>query len=301
VFYVAATRAKKHLILSGVCTPDDAGQPKIRTDSPLAWLMQHYRPEPMPYDAPLVFPDPELRVELHQDFPAPAQQPVKPLGIPPALSFAPEPAPYTFVYPSQLVREAELPPEPASEPEATPDAMETKGIAASEDFFARLRGEVIHRLLETASLGDPLPDMGGVAAALRQGGLDPDTAAQTAPEMLAEAAACLADPFLAGLLSPDLPEAKSEWRLEDAPGDGLIRRGQLDRLVYDGKDWWLVDYKTSRPPDGEDWESFTKGEAEKYRPQLLAYREMIAKARGLAPETIKLVIYFTARCHAVEV
>ncbi len=301
LFYVAATRAKKHLFLSAACTPDDAGQPKPPSDSPLAWLMQHYRPEPMPYDELLVLPNPELCLELHRDFPAPERQPDKPLVIPPALSFMPEPTPYAFIFPSQLAPEAEPAPEPAAEPETAPAAMETKGSAPSEDFFARLRGEVIHRLLETASWGDPLPDAAGVAAALRQGGLDPEAAAAAAPEMLAEAQACLADPFLAQLISPNLTEGKSEWRLEDSPADGLIRRGQVDRLAYDGQAWWLVDYKTSRPGDGGDWESFMAGEAEKYRPQLLAYREMLAKARGLAPEAIKAIIYFTARCQAVGV
>lgn len=300
VFYVAATRAREHLILSGVCAPDDSGRPKAPPHSPLAWLWQHYQPEGRSDDAPLVLPNPELHLELHQDFSAPERLPVKAQELPAVLSFAPEPAPYALIYPSQLGREAG-PPELARQTEDAVAVLETAGKAPAEDDFARLRGEVIHRLLETASLGEPWPDARGVAAALRQGGLDPDGAAKAAPEMLAEAQACRADPFLARLLSPDLPEAKSEWRLEDTPGHGLIRRGQIDRLVYDGRDWWLVDYKTSRPTNGGDWESFMAGEAEKYRPQLLAYREMIAKAQGLTTEKIKAVIYFTACRRAVEV
>ncbi len=55
----------------------------------------------------------------------------------------------------------------------------------------------------------------------------------------------------------------------------------IDRLAFDGKYWWLLDFKTSRPAAGEDWEAFTTRETEKYRPQLLAYREMAAKAREL--------------------
>jgi ATP-dependent helicase/nuclease subunit A len=301
VFYVAATRAKKHLLLSGVCPSNETGQPKPPPDSPLAWLLQHYQPEGLFYGESSILPDPELHVELWQDFPAAAQQPARPVKIPPILSFTPEPPPYAFVYPSQLIQEVEPPDKPTLALETIPAPLEAAGTTASEDVFPRLRGEVIHRLLETASFGDPLPEASGVAAALRQGGLDPERAAAAAPEILAEAADCLADPFLARLLSPDLPEAKSEWLLEDAPADGLIRRGQIDRLVYDGQDWWLVDYKTSRPSDGGDWESFTAGEVEKYRPQLLAYRDMIAKARGLAPETIKAVIYFTAHRQAVNV
>ena len=49
----------------------------------------------------------------------------------------------------------------------------------------------------------------------------------------------------------------------------------------------------------KDWENFIARETEKYRPQLLAYREMTAKAKGLRPEEIRLAIYFTA-CRKVE-
>lgn len=292
VFYVAATRARKRLTLSGVGAADGEGHPKPPTDSPLAWLLKHYGSGAPADSGSFLLSGPDIHVEVFQDFPAPARQQSTRMEIPPALSFAPEPAPYALTYPSQLAQGAAEPTDSGGEPgRAFP----------SEDLFARLRGEVIHRLLETASYGDPLPDVGGVAAALRQGGLAPESAAQAAPEILAEAQACLADPFLARLISPDLPEGRSEWRLEDSPGDGLIRRGQMDRLVNDGKYWWLVDYKTSRPADGGDWESFMAAEAEKYRPQLLAYRDMTAKARGIPREAIKGIIYFTACRQAVEV
>jgi len=59
--------------------------------------------------------------------------------------------------------------------------------------------------------------------------------------------------------------------------------GVIDRLAFDGNDWWLLDYKSSRPAPGEDWETFITQETAKYRPQLLAYREMAAKARKLNP------------------
>jgi ATP-dependent exoDNAse (exonuclease V) beta subunit len=76
----------------------------------------------------------------------------------------------------------------------------------------------------------------------------------------------------------------------------------IDLLAFDGKDWWLLDFKTSRPAPGEDWEAFITRETEKYRPQLLAYREMAARAREIEPpETIRLGIYFTAGRKVVEV
>ena len=62
-----------------------------------------------------------------------------------------------------------------------------------------------------------------------------------------------------------------------------------------------MDFKSSRPAAGEDWEAFITQETEKYRPQLLAYREMAAKAKGLAsPEDIRVGIYFTACRRVVE-
>ena len=105
----------------------------------------------------------------------------------------------------------------------------------------------------------------------------------------------------ASRLDPSLPGAVSEWLLEDLAAPDALRRGQIDRLVFDGQDWWLLDYKSSRPEDPAAWEDFINREAAKYRPQLLAYREMAARARGLRLEEIRLTIYFTACRRAVEV
>jgi len=69
-------------------------------------------------------------------------------------------------------------------------------------------------------------------------------------------------------------------------------------LAFDGRDWWLVDFKTSRPPAGGDWDAFLVQEKEKYRPQLQAYRDMVAAARDLSPEAIRPALYFTA-CHKI--
>jgi ATP-dependent exoDNAse (exonuclease V) beta subunit len=55
----------------------------------------------------------------------------------------------------------------------------------------------------------------------------------------------------------------------------------------------VVDYKTSRPEQEEDWEVFIRAETEKYRPQLLAYRQMAARIKGITPEAVRLALYFT--------
>jgi ATP-dependent exoDNAse (exonuclease V) beta subunit len=138
-----------------------------------------------------------------------------------------------------------------------------------------------------------------VAAALVGLGVSRETAHIQAPEILAEVAACLADPLLKNLLAPK--STVTEWGLEDQPAPGIIRRGRLDLLAFGGRDFWLVDFKSSRPQPGESWEDFLAHEQEKYRPQLMAYQEMTARIKGLSsPEDIRLALYFTACQKMVE-
>jgi len=277
VFYVAVTRARRRLVLSAVIKQDKKEKFAPPGDSPLGWLWQHYSsPAPSP-GAALTWPEPDLRVELVFQVPAPPPSPQETWDLPQCLDFQPEALPYRLEFPSQLVERPE-------------SAARYSGGPA--DDTPRVRGEVTHRLMETLSKREALPPPAAVAAALRQGGITGEAAALLAPEILAEVAACQQEPFLAGLLAAAAPPV-SEWLVEAEAGPGLIRRGQIDLLAFDGKAWWLLDYKTSRPEPGGDWQDFLRGETEKYRPQLLAYREMAAKAKGLRPEEIRLALYFT--------
>jgi ATP-dependent exoDNAse (exonuclease V) beta subunit len=279
VFYVAITRAGQRLVLSGVIKNSKKGKWAPPKESPLGWLWRHYEPPELTPRTPMAWPDPELQVELFTEVPAPAPGVRESLDLPPPWVFPREAAPYLLQFPSKLAGE---------------------GGAAAAVFggetaaTGRLRGDLVHRLLQTLSQGGGLPPAESVAAALRREGMAPEAAALLAREILPEVAACRDDAFLGPLLTLQPPAGVSEWLLEDQPSPGVIRRGKLDRLALRGKDWWLLDYKTSRPEHEKDWEDFMRQEAEKYRPQLLAYREMVAKARGLAPEAIRLALYFTA-------
>jgi len=73
-----------------------------------------------------------------------------------------------------------------------------------------------------------------------------------------------------------------------------VRSGIIDRIVFDGRDWLLVDYKTTPLPEGMPMETFLQEQAVLYREQLLAYKEMLAHARSLDPSSIRLFLYFTA-------
>jgi ATP-dependent exoDNAse (exonuclease V) beta subunit len=226
-------------------------------------------------------------VEVWQDLEPGTGSPLAPFAAPAGLAFTREALPYRLEFPSRLA-----------------DASEGTGAACepddpAENLAARARGEVVHALMDRLSCGGTLPDLSGVAAALRRAGLPAASARDLAPQLLAEVRACLEDPVLRDILQRDWPTAKSEWLLEEGAA-GVVRRGQMDRVFSNGREWWIVDYKTSRPAAGADWQAFIARETEKYRPQLLAYREMAARFLGLADTAeIRLMLYFTACREAV--
>jgi ATP-dependent exoDNAse (exonuclease V) beta subunit len=319
VFYVAATRARRGLAMSGVIKQNKNGDFTPPGESPLGWLWQHYRPGTLIPGASAVWPEPGLQVELISEIPALTPAPPEAWELPPPLDFQREALPYQLEFPSQLVEKPgaatvshqvadvganlvfalDVGRTPGSPPQKEYPFDGERVSGTNGDDTPRVRGEVTHRLMETLSKKELLPSPASVAAALRQGGVAPETAARLAPEMLAEAAACRRETFLAGLLDAETTPL-SEWLLEEHAGPGRIRRGQIDLLAFDGQSWWLMDYKTSRPAEDEDWEIFLRRETEKYRPQLLAYRQMAARIKGLAPEAIRLALYFTGCQRAVE-
>ncbi|NIQ90933.1 MAG: PD-(D/E)XK nuclease family protein, partial [Deltaproteobacteria bacterium] len=112
---------------------------------------------------------------------------------------------------------------------------------------------------------------------------------------------CLQEEFFNWLLSKGHPQAYCEWSLEDRPAENQIRTGIVDRVVFDGDTWWVVDYKTSRPAAGEKDEDFLEREVDIYRPQLLAYKEMVANYLNVDINSVRPVLYFTALQRKVEV
>lgn len=325
LFYVAVTRAKKHLYLSGVVKITANGDWDFPAESPLGWLRQHYAESELT-TGEMEWPDPILRVQVHAPPETVTEPPASPtvaadahqgdgggegeaaetVALPPALEIQPERRPYEMILPSRLAAGIEA--EKAAEEEYPPEDSPFLPLA-------RLRGDLTHRLLEGLAQGRPLPPEKAVAAALRDIIAGPEEALAWAQEILQEIQACQDDPFLAPLLAPDLPVARSEWLLEaweePASGDGgraaeasppRLFRGKIDRLVFDGREWWLLDYKTSRPGPEVTWEEFAAAEAAKYRPQMEAYRAMAAKYFDLPdPAVIKAYLYFTAAQRAVLV
>ncbi|MEJ2236627.1 MAG: PD-(D/E)XK nuclease family protein, partial [Syntrophobacterales bacterium] len=133
---------------------------------------------------------------------------------------------------------------------------------------------VTHRLMEHLGHGRPLPEPVALGAALTREGVPEIEAEALAKEILKEVQLCLQEDFFSWLLKQEHPQSYSEWSLEDRPAANKIRTGTVDRVVFDGDLWWVVDYKTSRPLDGESVANFLERECHLYRPQLHAYGEM---------------------------
>ncbi len=158
--------------------------------------------------------------------------------------------------------------------------------------FNRIRGTVTHAILSAAIRGKPLPTAKAVVRALYVEGVGQDRADKTAVEILEEAQKTLADPFIARLTA--IPAVQNEWEIEDTPGENRVRSGVIDLAALDGDTWWICDFKTSRPDNGQPLEEFVAHERELYRPQLEAYREMLAHLKDVPESRICAGIYLTA-------
>jgi ATP-dependent helicase/nuclease subunit A len=282
IFYVAVTRARRSLYLSGT-VGQRHGELSPQKDSPLWWLCSHHRLK--------LSEKQELTAENNHHLDLYLNSPVTPeivhekvtvQVLPQPLPFSPEPLPYSTLAPSQMTDWGQA------------------GSAHQEDPNARARGTVTHRIIEHISHGRLFPEPIALAAALIGQGL-PETAAKPlANEILKEIQLCQEEDFFSWLLKQDHPQAFSEWSLEDLPATDIIRAGTVDRLVFDGSDWWVVDYKTSRPVEGESVDSFLERESNLYRPQLHAYGQMVSNYFKVSLSAIRTVLYFTALQRQVE-
>ncbi len=92
--------------------------------------------------------------------------------------------------------------------------------------------------------------------------------------------------------------AHSEWRLTSyekaGGGEIVVSNASIDRSFLDESGRrWIVDYKTDRPQEGQDAETFLDERFTHHRPQLEDYARMVA-ASGTDPDgtEIRIALYF---------
>jgi ATP-dependent helicase/nuclease subunit A len=214
--------------------------------------------------------------------------------LPPAESEreAPPPAP---LIPAWLHERAPSPP-PAPEPLrpsgalGEPDPPRANSEAARPNVEARLRGRLVHRLLETLP-AVPAAERARFAERIAApDGLAPDQL----PPILAEAEAVLALPPLRRFFAPDArAEAEIVGRLAIG-GKSYAVNGRIDRLARDAAGWHLLDFKTDRS---------VPADAAAIDPaqilQLALYRRLLSE---MAPEAeITATLAYTAAAKVIPV
>lgn len=282
LYYVALTRAKKALTISGLMAKKEEEE-KAPKYSLLGYILNH--------------PGYEEHLEILKEppFPEVVKKPVESImeeELSP-LSFTPEPIPYRIILPSGLHEKGLFTEEPESLQDLSPEGV--------EEPYGKARGTIMHRIFQDLAQGKDLPSEKAVFTALIDEGVDDQSAGESAPQILKEVDACQKEAFCAFILRPDHPFAAVESALEDQVDDRTVRSGVIDRVVFDGKEWFIVDYKTTPLSEGQSIETFLQEQAALYRDQLLAYREMLAHARSIDPTLIRLFLYFTALQKEVEI
>ena len=91
-----------------------------------------------------------------------------------------------------------------------------------------------------------------------------------------------------------LSDRRIEWPAECAHERDVLYSGVIDLAARIEGKWNLVDFKTSRPLEGECTGDFLRREMEAYRPQILGYCEIWAKLTGTDPAGIDAFIFWTA-------
>ncbi|KAA1193125.1 AAA family ATPase [Pseudohalioglobus sediminis] len=189
------------------------------------------------------------------------------------------------------------PPPPPSGPQ--PVAEEDANIPSPTlNWNERHIGTVIHQGLEQLSLMVPLPRdvpehlQDQLRCDLATLGVGPGRLDAAEQAVMAALRRTLADD--AGgrwLLSAEHADAHSELALT-AHLDDQVRDLVIDRTFVDSASGvrWIVDYKSSVPAEGMALEDFLCAERERYRPQLLVYRNALA---ARASEPVRCALYFT--------
>ena len=155
-------------------------------------------------------------------------------------------------------------------------------------------GTLIHALLAEFGKKGALPPVERASGVLRRLGIDGPASMEIARGALREVKSCLDDPWLQAFYSVASGSRRVEWPVECAHARGVVYSGIIDLAVeIDGK-WNLVDFKTSRPLEGESVEDFLEREVEAHAPQLQGYREICAKLTGKEQSQVDAFIYWTA-------
>lgn len=260
LLYVATTRARQMLLISA--TMPARGNPDETGDGD-RWY-------------------PVLRKAMHEAGAAEQEDGALVLGdslptSPTAAADATEPGDADAVLPPPVAARADDPP--------LPSATDNDAVTGhTEPSLALVRGTVLHRMLERLARGEAVASAQALASDCVP---QPDN--NRLSSWLAEARAAIAHPEMAELFDPDgHDQAWNEVPVSWRDGTGRTISGVIDRLVRQGRQFTIIDYKTHEGVTRDSAESVAAG----YTAQLAAYAEGV---RRLWPDAnVRAVVLFTA-------
>ena len=308
LFYVACTRAREELHLFATPETKISGEinPHYRSLLKSAWSAAEPHFQPLTADAA-------------------ARRPATPADSP-ALAIAAVAADWTRPIikrlplafdPTARFTTARAHKLPYGEPDTT-RSSQAPYARPEGSFAARSFGNSVHACLEilasrmlkgdssSALLADLPSWTPRIAAMLRADGLPRATVDEYARETLAALSNVLRDPDGLWLLSPQARAASefavTAW-LKDGSAQAKLRPTSIrvDRVFQAGPEphapgedfLWIVDYKTTAH-GSTGLDAFLAAQRTTYGPQLETYAAILAPARSLPPEQVRLALYFPA-------
>ncbi len=308
LFYVAVTRARRQVVMSGLAKKQ-GNSFSTSAESPLGWLGKHYGLDRLcgidriacPQEAECAGIDKWKRSARGADgFFVHLEPDSGTCEAPPVESGQPEFAPaeferekpvFTVVAPSALRVFGG-----AAHLEGGGDraGWGDPGSGASAGCPPNVWGTLVHRLFADFGKTGSLPSAQRASTALRRIGIEGSKALEIARKALSEVKSCLDDPWLQAFYGIPPDRRRVEWSAECTHGRDVIYSGVIDLATEIEGKWNLVDFKTSRPLEGERIGDFLRREMEAYRPQILGYCEIWAKLTKTDPARIDAFIYWTA-------
>jgi ATP-dependent exoDNAse (exonuclease V) beta subunit len=268
-FYVAATRARETLTLSGLDPRRKDGTASTQAGPALTAVEEAWEEG--------LIGSPFFSLERDPAI-APVSFRLAPTAklLPEAPPFEPAPLPYVIASPSEVEEET---------------AQAVRPGADEPDPEARARGVVLHRIFESLAHGEQPPGARAVTMALTREGVLPARATALAGQVREEARLAWAFPPFRALTEG--AEVVAEWPLEDFDGKGRVRVGRLDLLLRSPSGRVILDFKTGRP--GSNLSEWIQSQRQMHGAQLRAYAEMARRAEPGGE--VRAALFFTGVPH----
>jgi len=308
LFYVAVTRARHQLVMSGLAKKKGDSFSSF-TESPLGWLSKHYAIDELCGLDRISCPD---ETEEAGTALTPFERKRLSLGGDGFVHLEPDCGSCVTCGPEEKTSRPEFAPAQFEREKPVLTVISPSGLrvfggarfeaeleeraegAVSSSCPANVWGTLVHRLLADFGKTGTLPSIQQASATLVRIGIERPKSLGIAREALSEVKSCLGDLWLQGFYNTPPERRRVEWPAECAHESGVLYSGVIDLAAEIEERWKLVDFKTSRPLQGEDIEDFLRIEVEAYRPQILAYCEIWSKLTATDPARIEAFIYWTA-------